>query len=103
MVKFKASKKIFAGLAALLLSSLPAAANDQAKTIVNGIEPKSMNQLLEMSRTQPDAALTNIVPLSANKFRFLFVWPASNPLMTYDRIGRSFAERFLGLTENLRL
>jgi hypothetical protein len=53
-----------------------------------------MNELFEALPHQPDAALTNILPVSPNKFRFLFVWPASNPLMTYDRVGRSFAERF---------
>lgn len=103
MMEFKASRIFFAGLAVFAVSALPAAAGDQAKAIVNGIDPKSMNQLLEMSKSQPDAALTNMVPLSANKFRFLFIWPASNPLMTYDRIGRSFAERFLGLTDSLKL
>ncbi len=69
-------------------------AGDQAKSILNSIDPKSMNELFEALPQQPDAALTNILPISPNKFRFIFVWPASNPLMTYDRVGRSFAERF---------
>jgi len=69
-------------------------AGDQAKSVVNAIDPKSMNELFEAVPQQPDAALTNIMPISPNKFRFIFVWPASNPLMTYDRVGRSFAERF---------
>jgi hypothetical protein len=71
-----------------------ASAGDQARTIINSIDPKSMNELFEALPHQPDAALTNIMPVSPNKFRFLFIWPASNPLMTYDRVGRSFAERF---------
>ena len=77
------------------LCAVPAAwAGDQAKAIVNSLDPKSMNELFEALPAQPDAALTNIVPVSPNKFRFLFVWPGSNPLMTYDRVGLSFADRF---------
>ncbi|MGC1586730.1 MAG: hypothetical protein ACLPKH_16135 [Rhodomicrobium sp.] len=79
-----------------------ASAGDQAKSIVNSIDPKSMNELFEALPHQPDAALTNILPVSPNKFRFLFVWPASNPVMTYDRVGRSFAERFAAFAEQLR-
>jgi hypothetical protein len=71
-----------------------ASAGDQARTIINSIDPKSMNELFEALPQQPDAALTNITPVSPNRFRFLFIWPTSNPLMTYDRVGRSFAERF---------
>jgi hypothetical protein len=62
-----------------------------------------MNELLEVSRRQPDAALTNIMPVGANKFRFLFVWPATNPVMTYERVGRSFAERFTIFADQLKL
>jgi hypothetical protein len=89
-------------LIALSISSSASLAGDQAKAIINGIDPKSMNELLEVSRTQRDAALTNIAPLSANKYRFLFVWPASNPVMTYDRVGRSFAERFIVFADQLK-
>ena len=92
--------------AALLALSIPvstAFAGDQAKEIVNSLDPKSMNELLEVSRTQPDAALTNIVPASANTFRFLFVWPASNPVMTFDRVERAFAERFALFAEQWKL
>ena len=62
-----------------------------------------MNELFEVARRQPDAALTNITPVSANTFRFLFIWPASNPTMTYDRVGRSFAERFAYFAEQWKL
>lgn len=93
-------------LAAALLASLAwfsgAMAGDQAKTIVNALDPKSMNELFEVSKRQPDAALTNIMPLSPNTFRFLFVWPASNPIMTYERVGQSFAERFATFAEKLK-
>ncbi len=81
-------------LFAWLFAVSGASAGDQAKSILNSIDPKSMNELFEALPQQPDAALTNILPISPNKFRFLFVWPASNPVMTYDRVGRSFAERF---------
>lgn len=79
-----------------------ASAGDQAKAIVNALDPKSMNELFEVSHRQPDAALTNIAPVSANTFRFLFIWPASNPVMTYERVGRSFAERFAVFAEGLK-
>ena len=92
-----------AGLLALCIPASGAFAGDQAKTIVNGLDPKSMNDLFEVARRQPDAALTNITPVSANTFRFLFIWPASNPAMTYDRVGRSFAERFAFFAEQWRL
>jgi len=90
----------FLGLFAL---HSPAFAGDQAKAIINSLDPKSMTELFEVSRRQPDAALTNITPVSANTFRFLFIWPASNPVMTYDRVGRSFAERFVGFSDQLKL
>ncbi len=61
-----------------------------------------MNELFEALPTQPDAALTNIVPVSPNKFRFLFIWPGSNPLMTYDRVGRGFTERFGSFANQLK-
>ncbi len=69
---------------------------------MNGLDSKSMNELFEAIPTQPDAALTSIAPLSPNKFRFLFVWPATNGLMTYDRVGRSFAERFAAFAAQLK-
>lgn len=85
------------------LCAVPAAwAGDQAKAIVNSLDPKSMNELFEALPAQPDAALTNIVPVSPNKFRFLFVWPGSNPLMTYDRVGLSFADRFTAFANQLK-
>lgn len=89
----------------VLLASLGAVsaafAGDQARAIVNSLDPKSMNELFEALPRQPDAALTNILPVSPNKFRFLFVWPASNSLMSYDRVGRSFAERFATFASHL--
>jgi hypothetical protein len=90
-------------LIALAINASAARAGDQAKAIINGIDPKSMNELLDASRTQRDAALTNIAPISANKYRFIFVWPASNPVMTYDRVGRSFAERFIMFANQMKL
>ncbi len=61
-----------------------------------------MNELFDALPAQPDAALTNIAAISPNKFRFLFVWPASNGLMTFDRVGRSFAERFATFADRLK-
>jgi hypothetical protein len=85
------------------LCAAPAAwAGDQAKSIVNSLDPKSMNELFEALPTQPDAALTNIVPVGPNKFRFLFIWPGSNPVMTYDRVGRSFTDRFAAFASQLK-
>ncbi len=75
--------------------AIPARAIDQTKAIINTIDPKSMNELFDMAQTQRDAALTNVTPLPGNRFRFLFIWPSSNPVMTFDRIGRSFAERLI--------
>ncbi len=93
-----------AGIAgfAWLFAVSGAFAGDQAKSVVNSVDPKSMNQLFEALPQQPDAALTNILPISPNKFRFLFVWPASNPVMTYDRVGRSFAERFAAFAQQMQ-
>ena len=96
-------KAFAAALLALCLPAQAAFAGEQAKDIVNSLDPKSMNELIEVSRTQPDAALTNIVPASANTFRFLFVWPASNPTMTFDRVERAFAERFALFAEQWKL
>ncbi len=100
------NKTIYRAFAAAFLVSMAsgfcAKAADQARTIINSLDPKSMNQLFEVSRTQPDAALTNIAPVSPNTFRFLFIWPASNPIMTYERVGQSFAERFAGFAEQMK-
>lgn len=90
------------GLLAWLFTVSGASAGDQAKSIVNSVDPKSMNELFEALPRQPDAALTNILPISPNKFRFLFIWPVSNPVMTYDRVGRSFAERFAAFATQMR-
>ncbi len=98
------SFKVFAaGSFAFLAPLSHALAGDQAKAIVNLLDSKSVNELFEVSQQQPDAALTNITPTTPNTFRFLFVWPASNPVMTYERVGRSFAERFVGFAEQLKL
>ncbi len=94
MMRHLSFKTLSAGILALCTSVSAASAGDQAKAIVNALDPKSLNELIEVARRQPDAALTNITPVSANTFRFLFIWPASNPAMTFDRVGRSFAERF---------
>jgi hypothetical protein len=96
-------KSFAAGLLALCVPVSVASAGDRAKEIVDGLDAKSMNELFEVARRQPDAALTNITPVSANTFRFLFIWPASNPTMTYDRVGRSFAERFAYFAEQWKL
>jgi hypothetical protein len=103
MTRHISFKKLAAGLLALSATVSSAVAGDQAKAIVNALDPKSMNELFEVSRRQPDAALTNIAPVSANKFRFLFIWPASNPMMTYDRVGRSFAERLTVFADQFKL
>lgn len=96
-------KSFAATLLALCIPVSASFAGDQAKDIVNSLDPKSMNELLEVSRSQPDAALTNIVPASANTFRFLFVWPAANPAMTFDRVERAFAERFVSFADQWKL
>ncbi len=104
MIRQLTFKGIAAGLLALCAANPEAsAAGDQAKAIVNSLDPKTMNELFEVARRQPDAALTNISPVSANTFRFLFVWPASNAAMTYERVGRSFAERFAFFAEQWKL
>jgi hypothetical protein len=102
MMRYKSHKAIAAGLLAGCAAISGATAGDQAKAILNSIDPKSMNELFEALPRQPDAALTNIAPVSANKFRFLFVWPASNQVMTYERVGRSFAERFADFAAHLK-
>lgn len=79
------------------------AGGDQAKAILNALDSKSMNELFEVSRRQPDAALTNIAPTSPNTFRFLFIWPSSSPMITYDRVVRSFGERFVGFADQMKL
>ncbi len=103
MIRWTSFKALIAALLVLSAWVPITQAGDQAKAILNGLDPKSMNELLELSKSQPDAALTNIAPVSANTFRFLFVWPASNPVMTYERVGRSFTERFLGFAGSLKL
>ena len=85
-----------------LCSSPAASAGDQAKAIVNSLDPKSLNELFEALPTQPGAALANIVPHGPNKFRFLFIWPGTNPLMTYDRVRESFVDRFTVFTGQLK-
>jgi hypothetical protein len=102
MMRQKRQKAITAIIFLALLPVSGAWAGDQAKTILNAIDPKSMNELFAALPKQPDAALTNISPVSPNKFRFLFVWPASNGFMTYERVGRSFAERFATFAQQLR-
>lgn len=91
-----------AALLASLVGASHASAGDQAKAIINALDPKSMNELFEVAKHQPDAALTNISPVSANTFRFLFIWPASNPTMTYERVARSFAERFAAFAGQIK-
>ena len=104
MIRQLTFKAIAASLLALGIAiSGASAAGDQTKAIVNSLDPKSMNELFEVARGQPDAALSNIAPVSANTFRFLFVWPASNSAMTYERVGRSFAERFAFFAEQWKL
>jgi hypothetical protein len=83
-----------AGAFAFLAPLTQSFAGDQTKAIVESLDAKSVYELFEVAQRQPDAALTNITPIKANTFRFLFVWPASNSFMTYERVGRSFAERF---------
>ncbi len=61
-----------------------------------------MNDLFEAVKTQPDAALTSINAVAPNKYRFLFVWPAASTFMTYERVGRSFAERFVTFAQQMK-
>ncbi len=103
MIRQLTLKSFAASLLALCVPVSGAVAVDRAREIVNALDPKTMNELFEVARRQPDAALTNITPVSANMFRFLFVWPASNPTMTYDRVGRSFAERFAFFADQWKL
>ena len=103
MIRKTAFKGIAAGFLAIFALIPEASAADPAKALVNSIDPKSINELFEVTRSQPDAALTNIAPVSANTFRFMFIWPASNSVMTYDRVGRSFAERFAAFAEQWKL
>lgn len=103
MIRRTFYKTLAAGLLGLFVMASDAIAGDQAKAIVIALDPKSMNELFEVSRRQPDAALTNIAVVSANKFRFLFIWPSSNPIMTYDRVGRSFAERLSLFADQFKL
>jgi hypothetical protein len=103
MIDLKAFKALTAGLL-VMVAPIPAfPAEDQAKAIIASLDPKSMNELFQIYRSQPDAALTNIMPLRANTFRFLFIWPASNPVMTYERVGRSFVDRFLAFADQMKL
>jgi len=102
MMRQRRQKAIPAIIFAALFPATVAWAGDQAKTILNSLDPKSMNELFAALPKQPDAALTNISPVSPNKFRFLFIWPATNGFMTYDRVGRSFAERFAAFAGQLR-
>ena len=96
------TKVIASGIFACLFATASAAAGDQAKTIVNSLDPKSMIELFEAVKRQPDAALTSIAPISPNKYRFSFIWPALSPFMTYERVGRSFAERFTAFAEQMK-
>jgi hypothetical protein len=77
-------------------------AGDQTKAIINSLDPKSLNELFDALPTSPGAALANVVPHGPNKFRFLFIWPATNPLMTFDRVRESFVDRFTLLSRQLK-
>lgn len=103
MIQRSTFKGIIVGALAIFAVASDASATDQAKAIVNSLDPRSITELFEVARRQPDAALTNIAPVSANKFRFLFIWPASNPTMTFERVGQSFAERFAIFAEQWKL
>jgi len=102
MMRQRRQKAIPALIFAALFPFSGAWAGDQAKAILNALDPKSMNELFAALPKQPDAALTNISPISPNKFRFLFIWPATNGFMTYERVGRSFAERFAAFAGQLK-
>jgi hypothetical protein len=103
MIRQFSIKTFAAGLLLLCAPLHEAGAGDQSKAIVNGLEARSVNELFEMSRRQPDAAMTSITPTTPNTFRFLFVWPSSNPVMTYERVGQSFVERFASFARELNL
>jgi hypothetical protein len=96
------SLNIACGFLVAWLGAASAWAGDQTKAVINSVDPKSMNELFDALSTQPDAALANIVPNGPNKFRFLFIWPGSNPLMTYERVRESFADRFAAFTKQLK-
>jgi hypothetical protein len=99
MIRQFSFKTFAAGALAFLAPLSHSLAGDQTKAIVDSLDSKSVTELFETARKQPDAALTNITPTTPNTFRFLFIWPASNSVMTYERVGRSFAERFAGFAE----
>ncbi len=83
-------------IAALVSAGIPLAAQPTSvRDILARIDAKAMRDLLDAAREQPDVALTNIIPVADNKFRYVFVWPAENTMMTEDRVGRSFLERFV--------
>lgn len=103
MIRQFSFKAFAAGLLLLCAPLHEARAGDQAKAIVSGLEAKSVDELFEVSRRQPDAAMTSIAPTTPNTFRFLFVWPSSNPVMTFERVGQSFVERFAGFARELNL
>jgi hypothetical protein len=102
MMKNRSPSAAGSVLLAWLCATSAAWAGDQAKAIVNSLDPKNMNALFDAAPAQPGAALTNIVPNGPNKFRFLFIWPDSNPLMTYDRVHQSFVERFTAFAKQLK-
>jgi hypothetical protein len=89
-------------LLAWLCAAPQAWAGDQAKAIINSMDAKSMNELFEALPAQPDAALANIIPNGPNKFRFLFIWPSSNPLMTFERVRESFVDRFTAFSTQMK-
>jgi hypothetical protein len=102
MIRQFSFKSFAAGALAFLAPLSQSLAGDQTKAIVDSLDSKTVYELFEVARRQPDAALTNISPTAPNTFRFLFVWPASNSVMTYERVGRSFAERFAGFAEQFK-
>jgi len=92
-------------LALAWLAAAPLSARPQhplAREILANVDAGAMRDLMEAARTQPDVALVNIMPVNDNKFRYVFIWPASNPMMSEDRVGRSFLDRFLQFAHNQR-
>jgi hypothetical protein len=87
-------------LGTCLLPAPLAAQSYKFRDTLERIDPAAMRQLLDQAKDQPDVALTNIVPVEDNKFRFIFIWPAEYTMMTEDRINRSFAQRFLQFTSS---
>jgi hypothetical protein len=85
-------------LGTCLLPAPLAAQSTKFRDTLDRVDPAAMRQLLAQAKDQPDVALTNIVPVEDNKFRFIFIWPAEYTMMTEDRINRSFAQRFLQFT-----